>query len=340
MRKKIFYLVAVILIGLIAANWNILKYGIGQGVGQLSILNGAEPIETYLNDPTFPDTLKNKIRLIQEIKVFAFDSIGLKKSNSYTKYYDQNGQPILWVVSASPPFKMEEYKWHYPILGDLGYKGYFEKEKAEKEAIILKGNGFDTDVGEVNAWSTLGYFNDPILSSMLLKSEGELARLIIHELTHTTIYISSDADFNENVATFIGDNGAEWFLESKYGKGSTELNDYKNSLLDIQHFSKHMLRGAKQLDSLYILINDKPEDERYKIKEGFIASIIDAVDTISFSNKNRFKHIKRTEFKPNNTYFMTYIMYREQQNDLEHKFNKEFNGDFKRFISYLDEKYN
>lgn len=320
--------------------YKIIGYGISQGIGQLKIISGSVPISEVMDDSIFADSLKQKLYLIQEIREFAISSLGLQDSDSYNSIYDQKGKPVLWVVSASPPFKMEEYKWSYPFLGELGYKGFFELEKAKAEEKILNSNGFDTDVGEVNAWSTLGFFDDPILSSMLNKSEGELARLIIHELTHATIYIKSDADYNENLATFVGDNGAMKFLIFKYGVNSKEYLDYINHLSDIKLYSDHMLRGANQLDSLYILIAEKSEVEKRKIKEGFIASIISLVDTLPLMNKQRFSFVFNETFKPNNTYFMTYIMYREQQSDFETEFRQQYKSDFKLYINHLTELYN
>lgn len=338
MRKALIFIV-LICIALCLSQCNIILYGVGQGIGQLKIIRGAEPIDKILASEETPDSIKKKLILIQEIREYAIDSLGLLDSDSYHDIYDQKGEPVLWVVSASPPFKMEEYKWKYPFLGELGYKGYFKEEKAINELQRLKEEGFDTDISEVNAWSTLGFFDDPILSNMLSKSEGELARLIIHELTHATVYIKSDADYNENLATFIGDQGAIQFMEDKYGSNSKEYNKYVEGLNDIEKVSAHMLIGANQLDSLYGLIKNMSEIEKYKIKEGFIATIIDAVDTLTLFDKSRISHLKSTNFKPNNTYFMTYKMYRAQQSDFQDEFETKFNSKFKSYIAHLIEKY-
>ena len=338
MRKAIVIIVLLVIV-FCFTQCNIILYGLNQGVGQLRIIRNAESVESFLDSPDFPDSLKSKLLFIQEVRDYAIDSLGLKDSDSYKSVFNQNGEPVLWVISASPPFHMEAYQWHYPILGNLGYKGFFDKKKAEKEKARLVLEGYDVSISEVNAWSTLGFFDDPIMSNMLYKSEGDLARLIIHELTHSTLYIKDDADFNENLATFIGDNGAIEFMNYKYGVNAEEVVKYLNSLADIKKVSKHMLRGAKQLDSLYNLIEAYPMHQKQKLKQGNINLILDMVDTLSLHNQLRVENIKNGEFLPNNAYFMTYIMYREQQGDLEEQFKNEFKGNFKSFLEYLIGKY-
>ena len=142
-------------------NWDLVLYGIAQGQGQLHIMQEARPIADIMADPEFPDSLKTKLDLIQEIRDFAIDSLGLTDSDSYREVYDQKGEPILWIVTACQPYALEDYKWEFPLLGALSYKGHFEKWKADAEAAELAKTGLDTDVGEVSAWSTLGWLDDP-----------------------------------------------------------------------------------------------------------------------------------------------------------------------------------
>ena len=194
-------------------NCESLFYGFNQGIGQLNIIWKAKPLDHYLKDDSYPDSLKSKIRLINEIKQFAVDSLGIFPSKNYTKMYDQQGIAGMYVVTACEPYALKSYKWSFPIVGDFAYKGFFKKRRAVKEVKSLKKDGYDTDIGEVNAWSTLGWFKDPVMSSMLNKNEGQLASLLIHELTHSTIFVKNDVQFNENLASFIGDKGALLFLQ-------------------------------------------------------------------------------------------------------------------------------
>ncbi len=201
-------------------------YGIAQGKGQLKIVWGAEPIEDILKDPIVHDTIKYKLSLIQEIKQFAFDSLGINKSKNYSTYYDQKGQPLLWVITGCEPYELKAKEWTFPIIGSFTYKGFFDFEKAKNEELVLKAENFDTNIGTVGGWSTLGFFKDPVLSNMLKRDEGDLANLIIHELTHGTLFVKDSISFNENLASFIGDKGAQKFLRHKFGESSEEYIRY------------------------------------------------------------------------------------------------------------------
>lgn len=338
--KKTLLWVGLVLLALALWNGEMVLYGLGQGWGQAKILYNARPIKEVMADHNTPDSLKAKIRLVQEIRQFAVDSLGLYESENYTTLFDQKGKPVLWVVNACPPFELESYKWDYPLLGELGYKGYFVEEKAEREAESLKALGLDTDVGTVTAWSTLGWFKDPILSEMLNRSTGMIARLIIHELTHATLYVPGDGDYNENLATFVGDNGAYLFLKYKYGKNSKEYRDYEGRLSDIEKFGSHVLNGTKVLGQLYEELADEEDvQEKEARKKATIQKIVADADTVTFYDKKRYKRVLNKDFLPNNTFFMQYKMYRSEQNSFEKEFLEEFQGNFRKYIQHLKSKY-
>ncbi|MBL4755696.1 MAG: aminopeptidase [Flavobacteriales bacterium] len=341
MRNKVILILLLISLGSGVFYGEMISYGIQQGVGQFHILYDAVPITDLLNDPNYPEDNKEKLRLIQEIREFAIDSLGLNDSESYKKLFDQEGQPVLWVITAAMPFEMEPYEWYFPFLGRLGYKGFFNKEKALLEEQALIAMDYDTDLGAVNAWSTLGYFNDPVLSNMLHKSPGGLARLIIHELTHGTLYTKGDDGFNENLATFVGDNGAIVFMKHKYGENSIELKRYVGAIEDILSYSKHMTRGTSRLDSLYGSMKQSAFtfEEKVSLKEGLIRDILSSSDTIDFNNAESYQYVLQNDFMPNNTYFMTFKRYREKQNEFQAEFDSKFNGNFSKYLSHLKEQY-
>ncbi len=312
-------------------------YGVQQGIGQLKIVWKSEPLENYLNNAVYPDSLKFKIRLIHEIKQFAIDSLGIYPSKNYTKMYDQKGAPGMYVVTACEPFALEPYQWSFPIVGEFSYKGFFKKKRAIKEAELLKKKGYDTDIGEVNAWSTLGWFRDPVMSSMLKKTEGRLASLLIHELTHGTIFVKNDVQFNENLASFIGDKGALLFLKQKYSDESIEINNYLGELSDLQKIRAHMHKAAEQLKAFYKENKDlKPK----KRKQEKINKIIMDMDTLSLNSFEKVSHIQALKDTLNNTFFTDFLMYREDQKKLEKTFNEEFKGDFNLYFNFLKKKYN
>ena len=311
-------------------------YGVRQGMGQLKIIWKAEPLENYLNNDTYPDSLKVKIRLIEEIKQFAFDSLGIYPSKNYTKMYNQNGSPGMYVVTACAPYALEPYKWSFPIVGEFSYKGFFKKKRAIKEVEFLKKEGYDTDIGEVNAWSTLGWFRDPVMSGMLEKTEGSLASLLIHELTHGTIFVKNDVHFNENLASFIGDKGAILYLENKYSNESSEIKNYLEELSDLQKIRNHMHRAAEDLEQFY---EKNKGSKSKKIKKEKINKLIMDMDTLSLNSFEKVRHIQTLKDSLNNTFFTDFLMYREDQKKLEKTFNEEFDGDFNRYFDFLKKKY-
>ena len=318
-------------------------YAFRQVKGQLKIISNTKPVVEVLADKTFPDSLKSRIRLIQAIKKFAVDSLGLNPSDNYTTFYDQHQKPILWVITACEPFELKAKKWSFPIIGTFSYKGHFEKIIADEELADLKKQGFDTQLNEVSAWSTLGYLKDPILSSMLEKSEGRLAALIIHELTHGTLFVKNNLEFNENLADFVGDFGAIRFLESRYGKDSKELERYQFSKKYNDAYSQHLLRGAKKLDSLYQSFDQKLSvPSKKKMKSEFILDIINSTDTLlagEFQKKrNAARRINRKKWEvndnnlPNNAYFIGYLTYQSKQNQFKNEFVNKFKSNFNRLF--------
>jgi predicted aminopeptidase len=132
--KKILLVFLLFITILFLANCKLISYGVKQGAGQIRMLRKATPIEQMMKDPLVPDSLKQKFLIVEQIKRYAFDSLGLNPSKNYNTFYDQKGQPILWVATACYPYKMETYLWKFPIVGKVPYKGYFKEEGAIKEA--------------------------------------------------------------------------------------------------------------------------------------------------------------------------------------------------------------
>lgn len=337
--KRILWGLLAVLIVLILIYGELIIYGLQQGYGQLNIIWNAKPVETYLTDPAFPDSLKLRLELIKEIRRFAIDSLGLKDTENYKTLYDQKGEEVMWVVLASEAFELKPKEWEFPILGSVPYKGFFKRERAERLKQELEKEGWDVIIRNPGGWSTLGWFTDPILSKMLTRSKGDLANLIIHEMSHATIFVKDSVEFNENLATFIGDRGAELFLIHKYGKYSKEYTTYIQEDEDYLKYVNHMLRGAKVLDSLYASMKESdPMDLKRRRKENVIRKIVDNLDTLTLALT---KH-PSTRFKgrlPNNAYFMNYRQYQAKQNVFVEEWRTRFNSDLKAYIAYLGSKY-
>jgi predicted aminopeptidase len=337
--KRALLAVLLIIVVLVITYWDLVKYGVEQGKGQLNIVWNAKPVEEYLQSPSFPDSLKEKLELINRVRQFAIDSLSLKDTKNYKTLYDQKGQEIMWVVMASEPYQLKAKEWTFPVIGSVPYKGFFDRGKAIRLKDELEKAGWDVTIRNPGGWSTLGWFTDPILSEMLHRTEGDLANLIIHEMSHATIFVKDSIDFNENLATFIGDRGAEQFLLSVYGPDSKEYTTYMNEDRDYLMFSDHMLRGAEKLDSLYRTLTDDPIAVKSKRKKEMIQKIVNSLDTLSLRGKASKPSLRYQEYLPNNAYFMNFMRYQAKQDIFFDEWKNEFNSDLKAYIEYLSDKY-
>jgi predicted aminopeptidase len=141
-------------------------------------------------------------------------------------------------------FQLKAYEWDFPLIGSFSYKGFFNYDQALEEEDKIRKNGYDTSIDEIAGWSTLGWFKDPVLSDMLDRSSGSLANLIIHELTHGTLYVKDNVDFNENLASFVGDKGALIFLRHKYGENSKEYHEYEQGRVRSDEYTALVFKRA------------------------------------------------------------------------------------------------
>jgi predicted aminopeptidase len=337
MKRRILWAFAAALLVLAAVYWELIVYGVRQGAGQWRIVREARPIEEFIADPGFPDSLKRKLRLVQQVRRFAVDSLGLTDTDNYRTMFDQRGEEIMWVVTACRPYAMEPRVWEFPVVGSLPYKGYFRRDLAVTLYKELEGEGWDVWLRNPGGWSTLGWFRDPILSGMLKKSDGELAEVIIHEMVHSTLFVKDSVEFNENLATFIGERGAEQFL--KHLKDSATRTAYVNFLHDDHRYSLHFLAGARRLDSLYKSMSPTlPTDEKDTLKVTTIRGIVRDLDTVSFRGWERPSR-RFSRVLPNNAYFMNFIHYQSRQSGFEEEFNRVFGRDVKRFVEHYRRLY-
>ena len=339
--KKIGVFALFVLAGLAVFYRDPLAYGLAQARGQFGILYNARPVSDVLADPTLPDSLKARIRLIEEIKKYAIDSLGLTASKSYTTFYDQRNKPILWVITAAQKYRLVAKEWSFPVIGTFAYKGFFDSTKAATAQKMLDDEGFDTNIGEVSAWSTLGFFKDPILSSMLYRSEGSLANLIIHEMTHGTLFIKDNLEYNENLASFVGDYGAIRFLKHRFGAASAPLKRYEYNKKYGDAYANHVLRGAKQLDSLYARFEKQKLGNTVKdsIKIAVIQRIMNTTDTLMGGKTTPQNRRWNKEKLPNNAFFIGYLTYRSQQNEFQREFETRFKSNFPTYLAFLKAKY-
>jgi len=335
--KRFLKLFFVLLFIVAAWNYNLVLYGIRQLKGQLTLIWNAEPVVRVLKDPMLKREYREKLLLTSEIREFAMDSLGLKNSKNYTTYYDQQEKPIMWVVTGCLPYELKAKEWWFPLLGNVSYKGFFSEELAIRESQIVQTQGYETDIYSPSAWSTLGFFKDPIFSNMLKRSPGRLAELIIHELTHATVYLESSVDYNENLATFIGEQGALQFLESKYGKQSEEYKRYQGYLSDEIIYGDYMMQNSRKLDSLY---NSFPKNlvvkEKAFLKYTMIADIMAGTRHLLLSYPERYRFDFNKSRLPNNNEFMAFLRYRKKQDNFKKIYEGKYHSDLKTFIANIE----
>lgn len=331
---------AVLIVAAFIIYLPLIRYGFRQLKGQLNISMNATPIDEALMSEKYSDEQKDRMNTIKEAKEFAVTHLDLKKNKNYTKIYDQGSKPVLWIVTGCDPFKLQAYEWKFPVVGTVFYKGFFDHGLAIEEEKRIAAMGFDTDVSPVSAWSTLGFFNDPILSGMLGRGEGRLAELIIHEMTHATIYVESDVDFNENLATFMGEQGAILFLENRYGKESHQYTEYTDWLADKKLFGSYMVEAASRLDSLYnTFTNEYSVQEKAFRKYDLILDIMRGVRRLNFSKPEKFRFDVKNGDLPDNTFFISYLKYRKDQDQFQEELINDHNNDLRKFLKKKKEIY-
>lgn len=175
--------------------------------GHVQLMQAARPIPDWLADPATPPSLKARLQSAQALREYAVHHLGLPDNASYHRYADLQRSAVIWNVTAAPPDALTLHTWCFPVTGCIGYRGYFDVQEARTEAAALREQGLETHVYGVPAYSTLGWLNwaggDPLLNTFIQYPEGELARLIFHELAHQVVYLNGDTTFNESFATAV-----------------------------------------------------------------------------------------------------------------------------------------
>ena len=235
-----------------------------QAAGQLKILNQRQRIDVMLRDPTLKPDHRFKLQVVLRARRFGHEELGLRLTPAYTRFYDTGGKPLAHNLSASPPDALRPYVWRFPIVGGLPYIGFFTHAEGMVEKGKLEAAGLDTYSRPVAAFSSLGYFADPVYSPMLDGDVGRLVDLVLHETTHTTIFLRDQVAFNESLAMFIGKQGALMFLARLYGPHSEQVEAYSRSIRRRSRFSKLVTELYGRLDALYG--RDLPRAEKLRLK--------------------------------------------------------------------------
>ena len=220
--------------------------------GHLGLMLSAKKVNAVLGSDDESELLKEKLRQAQDIVRFSREHMALGDSARFDRYVEIEGDYVTWIVYASPPFRMESQTWCYLFVGCAPYRGFFDQQDALDFASLLREDGLDTYVAGVQAYSTMGWFNDPILSSMLKSDRFTLARLIFHESAHGRIWIKGDVAFNESFASFVAEQGLAQWLDKLSSQGSDVpplvLESRKTDWTNLKGF---LIVLRKELGSIY-----------------------------------------------------------------------------------------
>ncbi len=260
MIKVIFAVVAVLLL----ASCESIGYYSQAARGQISLLMNRQAIERMMTQPDLSEATRDKLQLILDAREFAAKELRMPVGKSYLSYVELDRPHVVWNVFATPALATRPVNWCYPIAGCVSYRGYFAEESAERYAQKLSEQGFDVYMGGVDAYSTLGWFDDPVTSAVVNRSNHRLAALIFHELAHQLIYVPGDTRFNESFATFVEREGLRrWLMDS----GEIEL--YQQFLLESarqEEFVELVQKYRGQLSDLYRSHYSESEKLRGKLR--------------------------------------------------------------------------
>jgi predicted aminopeptidase len=226
-------------------------YVVRAGIEEAKILSRRRPIADVLKDPATDARTRARLNLVLQARSFAQHELGLNTGESFTTYSWVDSDTLLMVLSAARKDKFEQYTWWFPIVGRVPYKGFFDFDDAFDAAKQLERAGYDAYVRPSSAFSTLGWFNDPLLNTVLRYGDVSLASTVIHELLHNTIFVPSQIPFNESFANFVGDRGAVVFFCTRDGESSPPCTQARNAWADNLVFGDFLTRLIAELEALY-----------------------------------------------------------------------------------------
>jgi predicted aminopeptidase len=231
--------------------------------GQMEILSKREPIERVIDRPATAPELRSRLEYVAAARDFASRELGLPDNKSYRSYADLGRPYVVWNVFATEEFSVQPKRWCFPVAGCVVYRGYFREQAAKRYAQRLHRRGYDTAIGAVPAYSTLGHFDDPVLNTMLGWSDAQLAATLFHELAHQVVYVPGDSDFNEGFATVVEEEGLERWLTARGAKA--QLDAWRAQRARHREFIDLLLRTRERLKTLYA--SALPADEMRSRKQ-------------------------------------------------------------------------
>jgi predicted aminopeptidase len=231
--------------------------------GQLELMSDARPIDDWIADPGTSSKLRLRLETARQIRRFAVGEMALPDNNSYKNYASLKRKYVLWNVVATPELSLKPLQWCFPVAGCVNYRGYYSKDAAEAYAKDLRAEGDDVEVGGVPAYSTLGWFSDPLISTFINYPDAELARMIFHELAHQIVYVQGDSQFNESFASTVEEVGVERWID-RFGN-QTMRDGYARYKSRKHDFLVLLLKYRKALEQNYAQV-DRSDNEKRAVK--------------------------------------------------------------------------
>lgn len=222
--------------------------------GQYEVLSKRRPIDEVIRDPDTEPALREKLHAVLAIRRFASEALALPDNDSYRSYTDLGRPYVVWNVFATPEFSLEPVQWCFPLLGCVVYRGYFSEDQARAFARRLAAEGKDTYVAGIAAYSTLGWFDDPVLNTVLNRPLPDVAGLIFHELAHQRLYIKNDTAFNESFAMTVELEGTRRWLQAT--AAANQYAAYRERKRRREQFVQLLLRYRERLKTLYASTSD------------------------------------------------------------------------------------
>lgn len=253
---------AVVWLALVTSACSTLGYYSQSITGQLNVMQRRQPIEVLLDSGTTAPDLKARLSTALEIRRYASAVLKLPDNGSYTRYADLERPYAVWNVFAAPALSLDLKEWCYPFAGCVTYRGYFAEDKARAHADRLRARGFDTYYGGVAAYSTLGWFEDPLLNTVIGYSDTKLAGLIFHELAHQQLYVPGDTLFNEGFATAVAREGVRRWLEQQADPAKS--SDYAAYHQHQDAFLELVARTRAQLQKVYA--GEQSDGDKHRLK--------------------------------------------------------------------------
>ena len=300
--------------------------------GQAEVLLDRRPVGEVLHDGSLPPDRRRRLRFLLRVRDFGAEMLGLEMKGLYTTYHDPGRPRVAWNVSASLKDRFEARTWWFPVVGTVPYLGFFDRLDAEEEAARLRDEGLDVLLRGVGGYSTLGWFDDPIFPTYLDGTPFDIARLVLHEAAHATVFLPSEVTFNENFATLVGEEGAIRFLESRWGAGSVPVARARAEISEARRFEAHMHTVVAELEALYG--SDLPSAEKVLRRETVFergkAGLRDLHTTFKVADRTRW-----LDREWNNAVLNSFRRYSGDLGPMRSMLLDRFGGDLRALIAHV-----